>query len=80
MLMSGLKYQAHSVREGRKVGGVTLMYADSFTAKDLPFLNVNNDIFDSVGIELSIKGDMDFCTISIPINLGRLNQIESNLT
>ena len=47
----------HSVRDGRKGGGVTLMYRDSLTARDLPFLNVNNDIFESVGIELSINSE-----------------------
>ena len=47
----------HSVRDGREGGGVTFMYRDSFTARDLPFLIANKENFESVGIELAINGE-----------------------
>ena len=33
------------------------MYRDSINSRDLPFLNVNNEIFESIGIEFSINGE-----------------------
>ena len=47
----------HSVRDGRKCGGVNLIYKGSFTVTYLLLLNVKIDIFEPVGSYLSIRGE-----------------------
>ena len=47
----------HSVRVDHKIEGETKMPNDVLTARELTFLNVNNNVFEITGNELALNGD-----------------------